>query len=518
MGLETGTYISDLVVTNPTASDPKSQGDDHLRLLKNTIKATFANVTGAVTPTHTQFNFLVGVTSAIQTQLNARGLIAGQTWTGTHAFASTTSIGTVTAAEIARLSGVTSAIQTQIDSKGAITGQTWTGTHVLPATTSIGTVSATEIGYLDNVTSPIQTQLDAKAPLASPALTGVPTAPTAAVGTNTTQLATMAALQAAAFLAVLPSQAGNARKFVTTDGATASWASVGVMDRRAITGADTVGLADVGQLVDVTAGTFTLAFAAAATLGDQTVGWVQNSGTGNVTLDPNGAETIDGRTNYIMYPGEIRKWYVEGSTIKTVVEKSFSYTITATGTFIPPPGYAYYEGEMWNGGNSGEFNNLGGTSTSGGGSACLPFAIPASALNTAGETVTIGAGGTAKVANSVGAVGGATSIGTVLVMPVAASAAVGSAIATEATAFYSGAAGSAGVGNGSTFGAASGGGYNGAAQAGGTSKLAGNGGAGSTTTATAGVAPGGGGGAAGSATAVASGAGARGECRIRGRM
>lgn len=35
-----------------------------------------------------------------------------------------------------------------------------------------------------------------KAPLASPALTGVPTAPTAAVGTNTTQLATMAALQA----------------------------------------------------------------------------------------------------------------------------------------------------------------------------------------------------------------------------------------------------------------------------------------------------------------------------------
>jgi hypothetical protein len=36
-----------------------------------------------------------------------------------------------------------------------------------------------------------------KAPLASPALTGVPTAPTATLGTNTTQLATMAALQAA---------------------------------------------------------------------------------------------------------------------------------------------------------------------------------------------------------------------------------------------------------------------------------------------------------------------------------
>lgn len=42
-----------------------------------------------------------------------------------------------------------------------------------------------------NVTS-LQTSLDAKAPLASPALTGTPTAPTAALGTNTTQVATTA--------------------------------------------------------------------------------------------------------------------------------------------------------------------------------------------------------------------------------------------------------------------------------------------------------------------------------------
>lgn len=42
-----------------------------------------------------------------------------------------------------------------------------------------------------NVTS-LQSALDAKAPLVSPALTGVPTAPTAAVATNTTQVATTA--------------------------------------------------------------------------------------------------------------------------------------------------------------------------------------------------------------------------------------------------------------------------------------------------------------------------------------
>ena len=58
MALETGTYISDLVSTNPVSSDNISQGDDHIRLLKSTIKATFPNITGAVTPTHTDLNKL----------------------------------------------------------------------------------------------------------------------------------------------------------------------------------------------------------------------------------------------------------------------------------------------------------------------------------------------------------------------------------------------------------------------------------------------------------------------------
>lgn len=41
MALETGTYISDLVTTNPAAGDAKSQGDDHIRLIKSTLQATF---------------------------------------------------------------------------------------------------------------------------------------------------------------------------------------------------------------------------------------------------------------------------------------------------------------------------------------------------------------------------------------------------------------------------------------------------------------------------------------------
>lgn len=49
MGLEVGTFVNDLVITNPVgATDPKSQGDDHLRLLKTTLKNTFPGAVGAL--------------------------------------------------------------------------------------------------------------------------------------------------------------------------------------------------------------------------------------------------------------------------------------------------------------------------------------------------------------------------------------------------------------------------------------------------------------------------------------
>lgn len=62
MGLETGSYISALVSTNPTGSDAKSSGDDHIRFIKAKLLETFPNITGAVTASHTQLNFLNGGT------------------------------------------------------------------------------------------------------------------------------------------------------------------------------------------------------------------------------------------------------------------------------------------------------------------------------------------------------------------------------------------------------------------------------------------------------------------------
>ena len=49
MGLETGTYISDFVPTAPLDSDPANELDEHIRLVKSFVTATFTNYDEAVT-------------------------------------------------------------------------------------------------------------------------------------------------------------------------------------------------------------------------------------------------------------------------------------------------------------------------------------------------------------------------------------------------------------------------------------------------------------------------------------
>ena len=53
MALESATYISGLVSTNPSGSDSISQGDDHLRLIKSVLKNTLPNADEAINGIHT---------------------------------------------------------------------------------------------------------------------------------------------------------------------------------------------------------------------------------------------------------------------------------------------------------------------------------------------------------------------------------------------------------------------------------------------------------------------------------
>jgi len=65
MALESATYISELVDTNPTATDAISQGDDHLRMLKTVLQTQFSGLSGttAVTASEAEMNKLDGVTA-----------------------------------------------------------------------------------------------------------------------------------------------------------------------------------------------------------------------------------------------------------------------------------------------------------------------------------------------------------------------------------------------------------------------------------------------------------------------
>lgn len=63
MGLESASFIAELNATNPIgSSDPKSQGDDHLRLIKTAILGSFPNFVGtagtpkSITLTEDQLN------------------------------------------------------------------------------------------------------------------------------------------------------------------------------------------------------------------------------------------------------------------------------------------------------------------------------------------------------------------------------------------------------------------------------------------------------------------------------
>ena len=65
MAKETATYISQLVATNPVASDSVSVGDDHLRMLKTVLKTQFSGLTGttAVSSSEAELNLMDGVTA-----------------------------------------------------------------------------------------------------------------------------------------------------------------------------------------------------------------------------------------------------------------------------------------------------------------------------------------------------------------------------------------------------------------------------------------------------------------------
>ena len=219
-----------------------------------------------------------------------------------------------------------------------------------------------------------------------------------------------------------PGTVGNVLTSTGSAWASSALPSGSSLKRSARTSNTILGTADQGYWIDVTSGTFTQTFTAAATLGDGWWCYYGNSGTGAVTLDPNGSETIDGLTSFVVYPNEIRAIQCTGTAFNSFVVNAFDTTFTSTTSVVIPPGYLQLKVDAvggGGGGGTGVVNASGsdrhGPGAGGGGTRV----ITVTSVPTVGSSVTatVGAGGSAGVAggnssfNNVIAYGGGAGAG-----------------------------------------------------------------------------------------------------------
>lgn len=234
-----------------------------------------------------------------------------------------------------------------------------------------------------------------KAPLASPAMTGTPTAPTAAVDTNTTQIATTAMVlgQAASATPLIDGSAavGTSTRFARGDHVHPTDTTRAPLASPTFTGVPAAPTAAVDTNTTQLATT-------AMVLGQAASATPLIDGTAAV-----GTSTRYARGDHV-HPRDTTK-------VATVKKQIF----TASGTYTPSTGMLYAIIECVGSGGSG----AGGTGPAtgfyvggGGGSGSYSRAVVSAATVGGSQTVTVGAGGTAPAAgNTNGASGSDVSVG-----------------------------------------------------------------------------------------------------------
>lgn len=186
----------------------------------------------------------------------------------------------------------------------------------------------------------------------------------------------------------------------------ASQSGAAAVSRSARTSNTILGAANIGALIDVTSGTFTQTFEAAATLGNGWWCYYRNGGTGDITIP-----SSDGLTNWIMYPGEARLFQCDGSAFRSIVLSAFNKTFSSSTTLIVPPGYAAIGHRIASGSGGGGSGRRGGAGTtfwggSGGGGAGRHDGVTLAPTAGGSVTVTIGAAGTGGAAQTVNSTNG----------------------------------------------------------------------------------------------------------------
>lgn len=107
-------------------------------------------------------------------------------------------------------------------------------------------------------------------------------------------------------------------------------APVIAFDTLSKSGAYTVVAGDTGKTIDCSSTPWTLALTAAATLGSEFIVVVRNLGTGDLTIDPNGSELINGSTTLVIKSGEVGLITCNGTAFSGATTngqfKSYVYT------------------------------------------------------------------------------------------------------------------------------------------------------------------------------------------------
>jgi trimeric autotransporter adhesin len=99
----------------------------------------------------------------------------------------------------------------------------------------------------------------------------------------------------------------------------------------------TVVAGDLGKVINLTANTFTVSLTSAATLGAGFYCYLWNTGSGNVTIDPAGSETIDNLDTIILRHNQGAHIVSDGTNWKLISSKRFSlYAESLAGGFTRP--------------------------------------------------------------------------------------------------------------------------------------------------------------------------------------
>jgi hypothetical protein len=191
--------------------------------------------------------------------------------------------------------------------------------------------------------------------------------------------------------------AGTSGLFLQSSGAGAPvWAAAGAsINYVARSTTYTAVAADKGFLFGCTS-TWTLSLTAATTLGNGWFLYLQNLGTGVITVDPNASETIGGAATADLNPGDIWLIVCDGTNFQlNRLVGNNRQIFTSSGTFTVPAGVYTIYAEAWGGGGSGAKANTGCGGGAGGYSAGLFNVTPGQTI-----TATIGSGGAAVSAST----------------------------------------------------------------------------------------------------------------------